>query len=72
MVRDSREELLKFQEKIDRRYGTSLCSGGSGRWLKDSSRKFGWLREKEDVGELRRKLQMDCGIIHMFCNAAIG
>lgn len=71
-VKEFRETLLAFRLKVDKRYGTSLAAGRSGNWAKDAAKKVGWLKEKEDVLELRRKLQMASDTIMMLVLAAMG
>ncbi|KAF4615625.1 hypothetical protein G7Y89_g15282 [Cudoniella acicularis] len=72
VVKDWRDILLVFRLKVDKKYGTSLSPGGCGNWLKDASKKVVWLKEKEDILELRRKLQMASDTITMLCLAAMG
>lgn len=57
-VKDLRATLLAFRLKVDKKYGTSLCVAGSGKWLKDASKKVLWLKEKKDIVELRRMLHL--------------
>jgi hypothetical protein len=71
-VTEWRDALLAFRLKVDKKYGTSLCLGGSGAWLKDASKKVGWLKEKEDILELRRKLGSASDMITMLILAAMG
>ncbi|KAF8857708.1 hypothetical protein BDZ45DRAFT_427644 [Acephala macrosclerotiorum] len=71
-VKDWQDTLLAFRLKVDRMYGTSLSPGGCGNWLKDASKKVLWLKEKEDILELRRKLLMADKTINMLCRAAEG
>jgi hypothetical protein len=70
-INDLRDKLLTFRLKADKKYGTSLSSGGSGNWLKDTSRKVVWLKEKEDVLELRRKLQLASDTLTILVLAAM-
>ncbi|CZR63961.1 uncharacterized protein PAC_13858 [Phialocephala subalpina] len=72
IVNDWREILLAFRLKVDNKYGTSLCAGGSAQWLKDVTKKVLWQKEKEEILELRRKLQMASHTIAMLCLTAIG
>jgi hypothetical protein len=72
IVKDWREILLAFRLKADKKYGTSLSPPGCGNWLKDASKKVVWLKEKEDILELRGKLRMASGSITMLCLAAMG
>ncbi len=72
MIKDCRDILLAFRLKVDKKYGTSLSPGGCGSWLRDGPKKMLWLREKEDILELRRKLQMASDTITMLCLAAMG
>lgn len=55
-IKDWRQELLDFQSKINKKYATNLCPAGSSNWFKDASKKIVWLKEKEDIVELRRRL----------------
>jgi len=71
-VKDWKNVLLKFRIKVDKKYGTSLCPGGSGNWLKDAGKKVLWVNEKEEVAELRTKLQGASDTITMLVLAAIG
>ena len=70
-VKDLRATLLAFRLKIDKKYGTSLCAAGSGKWLKDASKKVLWLKEKEDVLELRRRLHLAIGTLTVLILAAM-
>ena len=49
-VKDWRDTLLVFRLKVDKKYGASLS--------KDCSKKVMWLREKEDILQLRKKLHI--------------
>jgi hypothetical protein len=71
-IKDWRGTLLAFRLKVNKKYGTSLCPGGSGNWLKDASKKVMWLKEKEDVLELRRRLQSDSDTLTLLILAAMG
>lgn len=71
-IKDWRDILLAFRLKVDKKYGTHLSAGGSGNWLKDASKKVMWLKEKEDVLELRRKLHMASDTLMMLILAAMG
>jgi hypothetical protein len=71
-VKEFRKTLLSFRLKVDKKYGTSLAAGSSGNWAKDAVKKVEWLKEKEDVLELRRKLQMASDTITMLVLAAMG
>jgi hypothetical protein len=71
-IEDWRDTLLAFRLKVDKKYGASLCTGGSGNWLKDASKKVAWLKEKEDVLELRRKLQSASDILTLLILTAMG
>ena len=65
-----RQDLLDFQSKINKKYATSLCEDGSGSWIKDTSKKVMWLKEKEDIIELRRKLHIFSDTIMLLSDAA--
>jgi hypothetical protein len=71
-VTEWKDTLLAFRLKFDKKYGTSLCAGGSGTWLKDASKKVVWLKEKEDILELRRKLGTASDMITILILAAMG
>lgn len=71
-IKDWKDTLLAFRLKIDKKYGTNLCAGGSGNWLKDASKKVKWLTEKEDILELRRKLHSASDTLTMSILAAMG
>lgn len=72
LVKDLRDILLAFRLKVDKKYGTSMRAGGSGRWLKDASKKMLWLKEKEDILELRRKLHLASDTLTVLILAANG
>ena len=71
-VNEWREILLAFRLKVDRKYGTTLCVAGSSNWFKDASKKVVWLKEKEDILELRRKLAFASDTITVLILAAMG
>jgi hypothetical protein len=71
-IKDWRDILLAFRLKVDKKYGTSFCTGGSGNWLRDASKKVVWLKEKEDILELRRKLDSASGTLTILVLAAMG
>lgn len=71
-VQEWRDTLLAFRLKVDKKYGTSLSPGGSGNWIKDASKKVLWLKEKEDIVELRRKLRIASDTLMMLILAAMG
>jgi hypothetical protein len=71
-IKDWRYILLTFRLKVEKKYGTSLSAGGSGNWLKDTSKKVRWLTEKEDVLELRRKLHLASDTLTMLVLTAMG
>lgn len=58
--------------KIDKKYGTSLGARGSGSWVKDAGKRVVWLKEKEDILDLRRKLGSASDTITMLTLAAMG
>ena len=58
--------------KVDKRYGTSLGTGGSGNWIKDAGKKVVWLKEKDDILDLRRKLGSASDAITVLTLAAMG
>lgn len=70
-VKDLRATLLAFRLKVDKKYGTSLCAAGSGKWLKDASKKVLWLKEKKDVLELRRRLHLASDTLTVLIIAAM-
>lgn len=68
-----RKTLFEFQLKFEKRYGASFQVGGSGKWVKDASKKFLWLKEKDDVVvKLRRQIQSASDMITLLVLAAIG
>ena len=67
-----RNLLCEFLLKFEKKYGASLRPGGSGNWAKDTSKKFLWLKEKDDVIELRRKVQSASDTITLLVLAAVG
>jgi len=69
-LKDWKDTLFEFQSKLDRKYRASLNLGGSGNWLKDASKKVVWLREKEDILELRRKLHTFSDTLLILSDAA--
>ncbi len=71
-IKDYRDILLAFQLRASKKYGTSLSTGGSGSLIKDVSKKVIWLKEKEDVLDLRRKLRAASDTITLLCLSAIG
>ena len=71
-IKGWRDTLLAFRLKVDKKYGTSLCAGGTGSWLKDTSKKVKWVTEKEDVLELRRKLHSASDTLTLLILAAMG
>jgi 2'-5' RNA ligase len=71
-VKDWKGILLAFREKTEKKYGASLSSDGSGNWAKDVSKKIAWVTKKEEVLELRRKLQTAINMIMMLVLAAEG
>ncbi|KAH8820125.1 hypothetical protein F5884DRAFT_744486 [Xylogone sp. PMI_703] len=71
-VKEWGDALLTFHLKIDKKYGKNLSPGGSGNWVKDTSKKVCWLKEKEDILNLRKKLQTASDTVTMLTLAAIG
>ncbi|PQE09015.1 vegetative cell wall protein [Rutstroemia sp. NJR-2017a WRK4] len=72
-AKDWLDTLRAFQDKADKKYGASLgASGGSGNLVKDISKKFIWMKEKEDILDLRRKLNSATDMITMSTLAAMG
>ncbi|KAE9373748.1 hypothetical protein N431DRAFT_338810 [Stipitochalara longipes BDJ] len=71
VTKDWLDTLRVFQEKIDKKYGRCLAGSGSGNWVKDASKKVLWLKEKEDILELRRKLSSASDTITMLTLAAM-
>lgn len=72
IVNDWKDILLDFRIKVTKKYGDSLSSAGSGNWLKDAKHKVEWLKKKEDVLELRRKLHTASDTITMLILATMG
>jgi hypothetical protein len=71
-VKDWRNILLAFRVKVDKKYGTTLGANGSGNWMKDAGKRVIWLKEKEDILDLRRKLGSASDTITMLTLAAMG
>ena len=71
-VNEWRDILLAFRLKVDKKYGATLCLAGSGNWFKDASKKVVWLKEKDDILELRRKLGFASDTITVLILAAMG
>jgi hypothetical protein len=71
-VKDWRDILLAFRVKVDKKYSKSLVGSGSGNWVKDASKKVIWLKEKEDILDLKRKLRLASDTITILTLAAIG
>jgi hypothetical protein len=72
-AKDWLDTLRAFQDKADKKYGASLgASGGSGNLVKDISKKFIWMKEKEDILDLRRKLSSATDTITVSTLAAMG
>jgi hypothetical protein len=69
---DWRDAILKFQLKFEKSYGTSLQAGGSGKWIRDAAKKVQWLKEKDDIVELRRNIQSASDTIILLVLAAMG
>lgn len=72
VVKEAGDTLLLFRLKVDKKYGTSLCPSGSGSWVRDASKKMLWLKEKEDVVELRQKLQLASETLTLLILSAMG
>jgi hypothetical protein len=72
VTKDWLDTLRAFQEKVDRKYGRYLAGSGSGSWVRDASKKVLWLKEKEDILDLRRKLSLASETITMLTLAAMG
>ncbi|KAF8864214.1 hypothetical protein BDZ45DRAFT_685401 [Acephala macrosclerotiorum] len=53
-VQDCRETLSKFKDNIEQKYGSSLDSSGTKHWVKDTSKKLLWTKEREDIEALRK------------------
>jgi hypothetical protein len=71
-AQDWLDTLRTFQEKVEKRYGTSLGPSESGNWVKDVSKKFIWLKEREDIQYLRERLNAASDTITMLTLAAMG
>ncbi|CZR62688.1 uncharacterized protein PAC_12585 [Phialocephala subalpina] len=75
-IGDWREILFDFRTKIEKKYGRRLGLGeperrGAVKWLRDAPKKVSWLTEREDIVELRTKLQGASGTITMLAIAAM-
>ncbi len=71
-AKDWLDTFRAFQVKVEKKYGASLGASGSGNWAKNVSKKFIWMKEKEDVLELRRKLSSASDTITMLTLATMG
>jgi hypothetical protein len=72
VTKDWLDTLRAFQEKVNRKYGRYLAGSGSGSWVRDTSKKVLWLKEKEDILDLRRKLSSASETITILTLAAMG
>jgi hypothetical protein len=71
-VKDCHDLLNSFSTKIRQKYDISLGGkGDSSSWVKTATKKTLWLREKEDVAELRARLQTGSNAIMLFTLAAM-
>ena len=71
-AKDWRDTLMTFRSNFNKKYGASLCPRGSGSWLKDASKKVQWLKERDDILDLRTKLHTASDMITLLVLAAIG
>lgn len=71
-LKEWQDSLWEFRLKFEKKYGASLQPGGSGKWAKDASKKVLWLKERDDVIELRQKISSASGMITLLVLAAIG
>ena len=71
-IKQCQECLHSFSNNVAQTYDISLGVGSSSNWLKSTSKKILWLKEKEDIAELRNKLQVGSNAIMIFTLAAIG
>lgn len=69
-VKDWRDTLFDFQSKLDKKYAASFASVATKNWHKDAFKKVVWLREKEDILELRRKLHTFSDTLLILSDAA--
>jgi len=53
-----RRELLEFQSNLNKKCASCLCIAGSGNWLEDASKIVMWLKEKEDIADIRKNLHI--------------
>ena len=72
MANEWRDILFAFRVKFEKKYGKSLGFGGSGNWVKDASKKILWLKEKDDIIELRRRISTASSAIQLLVSAAMG
>ena len=75
-IGDWRETLSEFRIKIVKKYGKRLGLAqsehkGAVKWFRDAPKKISWVTEKEDIAELRTKLQGAIGTITMLAIAAM-
>jgi hypothetical protein len=71
-VKEWRGSLCEFRLRFEKKYGASLRPGGSGNWAKDASKKVLWLKEKDDIIELKRRINSASSMITLLVLAAIG
>lgn len=71
-INDCQDILKTFRDKVDQKYRISLAASGSGSWVRDAGKKFLWLKEKDDVLELKRRLHRSSESITMLALAAMG
>jgi len=72
IARDSQVMLNAFREKVDRKYGSTLGVQNSPTKFKAAAKKIGWIREKEEIAELKAKLQASINSIALLIAAAVG
>jgi hypothetical protein len=71
-VRDWRAKISAFRAKVGKKYGTSFGVNGSGSWVKDTTKRVVWVKEKEDILDLRRNLAAASDTITTLTLAAMG
>lgn len=75
VAKDSQVTLNEFRKKVERKYGSMLGTQGpvdvmAG--VKAVGKKIGWVREREEVAELKTKLQAGVNSIALLISAAVG
>lgn len=72
VVLDCQAAFNEFRDKFDRKYGSTLGADGAAGRFKTAGKKIMWLKEKEDIFQLKSRLQTSCGSISVLLSTAIG